>query len=919
MLFATRRLVLLLALVGPMALAPIALAGEQSSDPPGGKQGEGPPKLSAVSLAEATTATLSIDGRLDEGAWASAPVASGFTQREPVPGDPATERTEVRVLYDANAIYVGFRCYLRDPSTLISRMARRDDFIQSDLALVAFDSYDDGRTAFVFAVTPAGSPRDFLIYNDVEEDTSWDAVWDVATSVEETGWTAEFRIPLSQLRFRADEGAQDWGIQFGREIVHNGESDFWAPFPPEASGTVSSFGRLLDLRGLRAPRRLEVTPYVASKLERVPGDAADPFYSENDLGANVGADLRYGLTSDLTLTATLNPDFGQVEADPAVVNLSQFENFFEERRPFFVEGVDIFQFGNTRTFNVDFRPTFFYSRRIGRSPRRNLSDDFGDADFVDSPNETTIAGAAKLSGKVGDWSVGVLEAVTTREYGQHVVGDGPIERAIVEPWANYAVGRVKRDFRGGQTVVGGLVTAANRRLADDPVFEDLMPSSAYVGGLDFEHQFGDQTYAVSGVGAFSRVNGSTSVITDLQRAPQRYYQRPDDASASVDSSATSLSGYYGQLSIAKIRGEHVTGSLTYTDIAPGFDVNDLGFQFRAGVRALSYATSYQDNNPASDLLNRWRVNFFGGGGWNRDGNRINGYMGTFSNVQFSSRWGFFGNAIYIPPGTNDRLTRGGPRSTYPAGLRTLLGSFSDFRKPFAVEGGFNQRFDTSGEYDRYAFSTFVWRPNTTVSVEVNPELGWEKDTDQYVGTEDAAAMTATGGTRYLFADVTSQNVSLGMRLNWTFSPTLTLQLFARPFIAAYRYENYKQFAEPGTYTFDVFGDDTGTITRGQVEDGTFVPDAEGDTFEVNPGDGGETFRIDRQDFTFRSLRGNAVLRWEYRPASAIFLVWQQQRAGSIGSDQLDAGTFNFGRDLGDAFRDEVENVFLLKATYWIGS
>ncbi|MEM8556252.1 MAG: DUF5916 domain-containing protein, partial [Bacteroidota bacterium] len=608
-----------------------------------------------------------------------------------------------------------------------------------------------------------------------------------------------------------------------------------------------------------------------------------------------------------------------VEADPAVVNLSQFENFFQERRPFFVEGVDIFQFGNTRTFNVDFRPTFFYSRRIGRSPRRSLGNDFEGVDFVDAPNETTIAGAAKLSGRIGAWSVGILEAVTTREVGQYTVGDGAIERAPVEPWANYAVGRVKRDFRGGQTVVGGLLTAANRRLADDPAFVDLMPSSAYVGGLDFEHQFGDQTYAVSGVGALSRVNGSTSVITGLQRAPQHNFQRPDFAARDVDSSATSLSGHYAQLSLAKIRGEHLTGSLTYTEVAPGFDVNDLGFQFRAGVRALSWAGSYQDNDPASDRVLRWRFNTFGGYGQNWDGDRINTYVGYFSNIQFRSRWGLFTNGVYIPPGTNDNLTRGGPKATYPRAARLRFGFFSDFRKPLAIEAGINQRTDTSGEYDRYLFGDVTWRPNSTIEIQLDPEFGWELDTDQYIDAIDAPAMTATGGTRYLFADVTSRNVSLGMRLNWTFTPMLTLQLFARPFIAAYRYDNYKQFAEPGTYDFTVFGEDAGTITRGHVDDGTFRADASGDTFEVNPGDGGEVFRLDRQDFTFRSLRGNAVLRWEYRPASALFFVWQQQRAGSINGGDFEAGTLNFGRDLGDTFRDEVENVFLIKATYWLGS
>ncbi|MDX1421465.1 MAG: DUF5916 domain-containing protein, partial [Rubricoccaceae bacterium] len=302
-----------------------------------------------------------VDGHLDEAIWAQAPLATEFVQRAPNPGQPATERTEVAVLYDDAALYVGFRCYVSDPSTLVARLARRDEFVGSDRVAVAFDSYDDDRTAFYFGVSAGNVEQDLLMYDDTSEDDSWDAVWDGKAArfenAEGAGYTVEMRIPFSQLRYQTGDGPETWGIQFQRRIPTTGEDDFWAPILPDVEGFVSRFGRLDGLDVQRAPRQVEVVPYAASQLTRAPGDLANPFYAENEFQPTVGFDAKVGLTSNLTLTATVNPDFGQVEADPAVVNLGAFETFFSERRPFFVEGVDIFEYGRTRTNNVSFRPT----------------------------------------------------------------------------------------------------------------------------------------------------------------------------------------------------------------------------------------------------------------------------------------------------------------------------------------------------------------------------------------------------------------------------------------------------------------------------------------------------------------------------------------------------------------------------------
>ena len=822
-----------------------------------------------------------IDGRLDEAVWAEAPVATGFVQVEPEVGEPATERTEARVLYDGAALYVGFRNFVRDPATLIARLARRDEGVVSDRVAVGIDSYDDRRTAFEFAVTAAGVKQDILIYNDSFEDWNWDAVWEVATHRTAEGWTAEFRIPLSQLRFRSDDGPQTWGLQFQRSVPSNGEESFWAPILPDEDRYVSRFGRLEGLRGLRAPNGLEIQPYVASRLTREPGDTADPFYNENDVLGSVGADLKYGLTSNLTLTATINPDFGQVEADPAEVNLTVFETFFDERRPFFLEGTDIFGFGRTRTYRTRHTPTFFYSRRVGRQPA-SFPSVYGDVDyaFADTPDQTTIASAVKLSGKIGEWSIGALDAVTTQEFGEYVGADGTRDRLAVEPWANYAAGRVKRDFRSGRTVVGGLVTAVNRDMSAG-VFDPLLHSSAYVGGLDFEHAFAGRQWTVSGVGSFSRVAGDASRIARTQRASARYFQRPDADYLTLDTDQTSLEGYFAELSLARTAGDHWTGSVTGSLISPGFEVNDFGFQNRADARTLTAQLNYRERQPAPDWLRFYQIYGFTIQSWNYGGQRFDAFYALHTQLQFQNLWGFNARVFYQPETYNDRLTRGGPVARSPATWNALFQPFSDRRRPVHGDALILGRWDESGRFERRIDVGLTARPSAAVEVRLAPQFIHQFRTDQYIGSVEDAGATATFGRRYVFSDLDLTTLALETRLNWTFTPGLTFHLYARPFIASGQFSGYKAFRAPGTFDFDAYAEGESPRTAG--------------------------------DFNQFAVQGNAVLRWEYRPGSALFLVWQQERFG-----YEPVGDFDLGRGLEGIADGEVYNVFLVKATYWLG-
>jgi hypothetical protein len=605
------------------------------------------------------TGEIRIDGRLDEADWERATPAGAFTQARPNPGAPASHPTEARVVYDREALYIGVRLHDARPDSIAQQMARRDaDDIYSDWIRIGIDSYLDRRTSFIFAVSPRGVQRDEFRFNDSENDELWDAVWRSATRIDSAGWTAEVRIPLSQLRFSVGErGVNKWGIQFGRVLARRSETSLWSPMPPQQPGVVSRYGDLVGLDSLSSPKRIEVLPYVSSQLTRAPGTAANPFFESTATGARVGADVRYGLPAGLTLTATVNPDFGQVEVDPAVVNLSAFEVFFPERRPFFLEGVDIFRFGQSVTFNDNNPSNFFYTRRVGRAPRRSL-DALG-ATYSDVPAQSDIVAAAKVSGKTnGGLSLGVLGALTREETGRYALPDGTRGAAVVEPRTEFLVTRVRQDFRQGNTVVGGVVTGVRRDLSDAEL-EPLFVRDALVSGADFEHRWGDRTWAVSGFMAGSRVGGDARVMTALQRSPIRAFQRPDARDFSLDTTRTSLDGYFGTLSVARTAGEHWLGSLTFEQTSPGFEVNDLGFQTRADFRSLSAAAQYRETRIGR-YLQSYETSLYATTAANFDGDVVERRVSLLSSGLLRSFWSYSFWGFIQPETTDDRLLRGGP-------------------------------------------------------------------------------------------------------------------------------------------------------------------------------------------------------------------------------------------------------------------
>jgi len=852
-------------------------------------QGPGEPRRIAAHRVTPATGAPVVDGRLDDAVWAAADTLGGFTQRQPNEGQPSRYRTVARIAFDQEAVYVGVRAFDPEPQKIAATLTRRDEDSPSDWMMVALDSRHDQRTAYVFAVNPAGVKRDFIVAEGQDDDLGWDAIWSAATTRDSLGWTAEFRIPLSALRF-APDGDGIWGLNLVRSVARDREESFWAPIRRDEPRLVAAFGEMSGMSGLPSPRRLELLPYVVSGVTRAPGSGDDPFYNTNDPSGAAGLDLKYGVTSDLTLDATINPDFGQVEADPSQVNLSAFETFLDERRPFFTEGAEIYRFG--LGMGDDDSETLFYSRRIGRAPHGGLN-----ADFVDAPRQTDILGAAKLSGRVGGWSVGVLEALTGEERAHGAMANGTRTTSVVEPLTSYSVLRARRDLNGGRTQFGAVGTNVYRSL--DGTGMDWLHRTATTGGFDFSHKWGGGTYSARFWAVGSLVTGETDAITSTQRSSARYYQRPDADYVDVDSTATSLAGYAASYEVGKFSGRWraaFIGNLR----SPGFESNDLGYQqvadrfinvFWGGYRRYPKEGFTREVNAN---LNFWEEMNFGGEQTSLAGN-VNG------SITLRNYVGIWGGLRHNFSTLETRATRGGPAMVAPARYGGWLGIDSNSRKK--VYGSLN--FDWGREPDsggwNYGVSTFLqWRPTPGTQLSVSPFFNRQLDGWQYVDQPEHRL----GGQRYLFADLDQRAAGMSIRANQTFSPTLSLQVYAQPFVATGRYANFAEVARPRA---DDFADRFNplAVERGTADD----PDA----YRVGSASDPD-LAWGNPDFNVRDFNLNAVLRWEYRLGSTLFVAWSHSRSG--GAEDPD-GNFRLGRELDELWASPARNVLVIKANYWV--
>ena len=859
--------------------------------------GRVPPTVTAVRLARPPV----VDGRLDDSVWALATPVTQFLETDPDEGKPVSESTEVRVVYDADAIYVGARLFDREPKRIVSRLGRRDAQPPSDDFRVLLDSYHDHRTAFRFTVNPAGVKGDILFGDDgTFADDSWDPVWTAATTVDSLGWTAELRIPFSQLRF---SGAREqvWGVRFVRWIQRKNEFALFPFVGKTESGFVSRFAHLIGIHDLPPPRRFELLPYsVARATYHDPVVPGNPFDRGSRYFGGAGMDVKYGLTSNLTLDATLNPDFGQVESDPAFVNLTAFEQFLPERRPFFVEGADIFRFGgNGGGFNgFGGTPQFFYSRRIGPRPRGAI---YSPGQFADRPDNTTILGAAKLSGKTaGGWSLGVLDAVTAREFA--AVADttsGARFSDEVAPLTNAFIARLKHDFGGGNTSLGFLASALDRDIRTPSLH--FLRSAAYAGGVDLFHRWGHSTYTLAANLGWSYVHGDTTAIQRTQLSSTRYFQRPGALSFHYDAHRTSLFGVTGEVYLNKVAGNWLWG-LAASTTTPGFEVNDLGFQRRVDRISGAATAGYHWTKPGK-VFREASAFVSVGPSWNYDRDDIQKAVYAFSFGTLRNFWFYNLNLGYSAAALDDRLTRGGPLAATPAAWNAGGTIASDSRRPVSFIASLFYGANDAGGWSASVSPGLELRPSGAVAFRVAPTWYAGHDAAQYVTQVPDAT---TRGTRYLFGDLMQHSLDLTLRMNLTFSPTLTFQLYTQPFLFAGDFRSFGELRAPRTYTFNVYGRDNGSTLR--YDPATRV-------YTVHP-DGAlpaDSLQFDNPDFRDRSLRCNAVLRWEYRPGSTLFVVWTQVRFAEL-PDPAFHPTLYVGHEM---FRDRPTNVLLVKVNYWL--
>jgi hypothetical protein len=804
----------------------------------------------------------------------------------------------VRLLYDDDAVYVGARLYDSSPDSIRAQLARRDRISNSDRFLVFLDCYHDRRTGFFFGVNAAGTLYDGTLFNDDWDSDTWDGVWDGKVGRDSLGWTAELRIPYSQLRFQRQQ-THRWAINFKREIARRNERDYLVPTPSNGSGFVSRFVDLVGIEQVSPPRRLEVLPYATTRAEYLSHEDQDPFNDGSQLSAGAGGDIKLGLGSNLTLDATVNPDFGQVEVDPAVVNLSDVETFFEERRPFFVEGASIFNYGEGGAndfwgFNWA-NPTFLYSRRIGRAPQAELPDDY---DYANVPAGSNIIGAAKLSGKVGSWSLGALNAVTSREHARFSLGQQHWQQEV-EPLTYYGVYRAQKELHGGRHGLGFMGTLTARSFEEHQLRDELNSTATGFGLDGWTTLDRNGVWVVSGWAGMSRVSGSAERMQNLQESSVHYFQRPDASHLGVDSATGSLAGYATRVSLNKQKGNWMFNSALGV-VDPNFEVNDLGFQVR-GDQINSHLMFGHKWTKPSRLLRSWRLNLAGFRSYNYDGDVT--WTGLFLTGLYELRNFSTGRwfVAYNPSTLSDRRTRGGPLMINQPGVEWDFQLDSDPNKRWIYGFGLHgNHYQEGWEQSWSARASLEWKPGARLSVRFEPQIERAGTSAQYVDTFDDVLATNTFGRRYVFADLDQTTVSASVRLNWIFTPRLSLEVYAQPLLSSGEYTGFKELARPRSYAFNHYPEPSATEDPDRI-----VVDADG---SAGPAVGEE---IDDPNFSLSSLRGNAVLRWEYLPGSTLFLVWTQNR-----SDTESTGSFQAGPALDRLLGAAGDNIFLVKVSYW---
>lgn len=833
-----------------------------------------------------------IDGKIEADEWKNVTWEGNFSQFKPDNGAKPEQETEYAVQYDNNYLYVAVRCYDKEPEKIKQQFSRRDN-LDGDMIGIFIDSYHDKNTAFFFQVSAAGVQQDGV--TTANDDVTWDAVWQSATYKDDKGWYTEMKIPFSQLRF-AKADVQTWGFEVIRVIYRKQEVDVWQPLKRDMPSFVASLGLLQGLEGIKPKKQVEVMPYLVAKRETYKAEEGNPFRTGSENSINAGIDGKIGVTNNMILDFTINPDFGQVESDPSEVNLTAYETYFSEKRPFFIEGRSITSMGVKPGNNMSDAENLFYSRRIGRAPRANL-DDYT-YDYSKVPTATRILGAFKLTGKTQNGlSLGVVESVTNQEFTKISYNDN-ISKVKVEPFTNYLVGRVKKEYNKGGSYLGAMATAVNRSL-DEPQLLYLN-KSAYTGGVDFSHSWKDRKYYFNARLMASRVNGDTLAIQRMQKSPARYYQRSDANYVNYDPKRTSLTGYDGMVQFGK-QGNSKWMYLFFVNfISPGFETNDAGYLRNADEIFQVYWLGYRNYKKwwivkeTSINFNQYSIFDFG--------MRNNSYGGNVNtNITFNNLWngGFSinGNSREF----SNTILRGGPSMITPGNTSYGLWINTNSSKKISASVSFSQNYGelNSNRYSELDLSV-NWNPINALSIAFMPTYSFMKSDLQYITTQDYK-----GSNDYVFGKISQKTLILPVRINFGITPTMTLQYYGQPFISAGKYSQFKRITNPiaKNYTdrFEVF--DSHQL---QLQDDTYSVDRNTD--------GIADYTFDKPDYNAYYFLSNLVFRWEYKPGSTVFLVWSQGR-----NDYTNKGVFSANNNLKDVFNIYPNNVFLIKWSYRFGT
>ncbi len=832
-----------------------------------------------------------IDGHIEEGIWDEVSWSGKYVQRSPNENRDPTEQTMLKILYDEKNIYVAFKCMDKDPQGVVRRLSRRDGF-DGDWVEINIDSNFDKTTAFSFTITAAGvKGEEFISNNGSNWDPTWNPIWYAATNIDEDGWTAEIRIPLSQIRFGKEE-EQIWGIQSTRRYFRSEERSVWQRSPQNSAGWVSDFGELHGLKNLTPQKQIEIQPYSVLSLETYEAEPGNPYRDGSDIGINAGLDGKIGITSDLKLDFTINPDFGQVEADPSAIALDGFQIFFPEQRPFFIESKNIFdyRFSTSRSGNTFGFDNLFYSRRIGRAPQgyptltRN--------EYLDLPDNTSILGAAKFSGKTSKgWSIGILESVTQQESAQISNPDGARE-SVVEPLTNYTVGRLKKDFNNNNSSIGGIITSTNRSLTPET---DFLHSNAYSSAIDFDHNWKQRTWYIRGNLVFSHVEGSEEAITSTQRSITHLFQREGASHLSVDTSKTSLTGSGGNFQFGKASGNwrFETGT---TWRSPELELNDLGFQRQSDdIRHyawLGYRTTKPLKRVRQYSLNANQITAFDFEG---NLNSLLWYSNGFVNLK--NNWWVNGGFSIQPIKYSNYALRGGPRLNQGKEFGYFNGWISDSRKRIRFNFNNSGTWGLGGAYQFYQISAaIIYQPTNALQVSLQPSYNDNTDNLQFVSTK-----LLNGEARYINGSIKQKTLSFPLRIDYILRPDLSIQYWGQPYISRGRYSKFKYISNPTASEFE------DRFTEFQPNQISY---ASGNYSIDENLDGIEDYSFFEPDFAFVQFRSNLVLRWEYIPGSEFFLVWSQ--------DVSQSGDYNEGLFEGlqsNILNSKPQNIFLVKLTY----